>query len=263
MKQMYLKTMLALTAAVLVSQPGLEVHAQEPGTDMVYTVQKNDSLAKIAKAIYGDAGAWDVIYEANRDQIKDPAVIYENQQFVLPYTSILTGAAPEAAPAVQQADEAVPDGQQAAVEAPAAPEAAEAVPVAEEAATAEEAAVLPEGFTNPITLKGTRMVTTDTIESIRYCKAYSSGAPGQLKENDYRGYILVNGKLVWVGVDVQSDPFYAQTALSYKENTATQLMGLQDFTVSFTSIEDGGAAKEGSYGVDYILRGAVILNVAY
>jgi nucleoid-associated protein YgaU len=49
-----------------------------------YTVVKGDSLSKIAKRVYGDAGQWRKIYEANRDQIKNPDLIYPGQTFTIP-----------------------------------------------------------------------------------------------------------------------------------------------------------------------------------
>ncbi len=50
----------------------------------VYVVQPGDSLSKIAKAIYGDANRWPEIFEANRDKIKDPNLIYPNQELRIP-----------------------------------------------------------------------------------------------------------------------------------------------------------------------------------
>lgn len=40
-----------------------------------YTVQKGDSLWKIAKQFYGKGSAWTRIHEANKDVIADPDVI--------------------------------------------------------------------------------------------------------------------------------------------------------------------------------------------
>ena len=47
----------------------------QPAAAQTYTVTKGDSLSKIAKRFYGDAGQWKRIYEANRDQIKNPDLI--------------------------------------------------------------------------------------------------------------------------------------------------------------------------------------------
>jgi nucleoid-associated protein YgaU len=49
-----------------------------------YTVQKGDSLSKIAKREYGDAQAWRRIYEANRDAIENPDLIYPGQVIRIP-----------------------------------------------------------------------------------------------------------------------------------------------------------------------------------
>jgi len=49
-----------------------------------YIVVKGDSLSKIAKREYGDANKWRMIYEANRDLIKDPDLIYPGQSLRIP-----------------------------------------------------------------------------------------------------------------------------------------------------------------------------------
>lgn len=51
-----------------------------------YTVQRGDYLWRIAanKDIYGDAYAWMRIYTSNKDQIKDPDMIFPNQVFSIP-----------------------------------------------------------------------------------------------------------------------------------------------------------------------------------
>jgi nucleoid-associated protein YgaU len=49
-----------------------------------YTVVTGDSLSKIANQFYGDAQKWRKIYEANRDQIKNPDLIYPGQTFTIP-----------------------------------------------------------------------------------------------------------------------------------------------------------------------------------
>jgi nucleoid-associated protein YgaU len=54
------------------------------GSGRTYTVQKGDSLSKIAKREYGDAQQWRRIFEANRDAIKDPDLIYPGQVFRIP-----------------------------------------------------------------------------------------------------------------------------------------------------------------------------------
>lgn len=49
-----------------------------------YTVQKGDSLSKIAKQELGDASAWKRIFEANRDVLDDPDKIQPGQTLKLP-----------------------------------------------------------------------------------------------------------------------------------------------------------------------------------
>lgn len=50
----------------------------------IYVVVSGDSLSKIAKREYGDAGKWKQIFEANRDIIKDPNLIHPGQKLKLP-----------------------------------------------------------------------------------------------------------------------------------------------------------------------------------
>ena len=49
-----------------------------------YVVVKGDSLSKIAKREYGDASRWRMIYEANKDVITDPDLIYPGQELKVP-----------------------------------------------------------------------------------------------------------------------------------------------------------------------------------
>lgn len=58
-------------------------NAAEGGT-RIHVVVAGDSLSKIAKREYGDPQQWRRIYEANRDIIKDPDLIYPGQQLRLP-----------------------------------------------------------------------------------------------------------------------------------------------------------------------------------
>ena len=53
-------------------------------TTDTYVVVSGDSLSKIAKRQYGDMNQWRRIYDANRDQIKDPDLIYPGQKLKLP-----------------------------------------------------------------------------------------------------------------------------------------------------------------------------------
>jgi nucleoid-associated protein YgaU len=52
--------------------------------DDSYVVVSGDSLSKIAKRHYGDMDQWRRIYDANRDQIKDPDLIHPGQKLKIP-----------------------------------------------------------------------------------------------------------------------------------------------------------------------------------
>jgi nucleoid-associated protein YgaU len=49
-----------------------------------YTVAAGDSLSKIAKNFYGNAGQYMKIFEANKDKLSDPDKIKVGQQLVIP-----------------------------------------------------------------------------------------------------------------------------------------------------------------------------------
>jgi nucleoid-associated protein YgaU len=49
-----------------------------------YTVKKGDTLSKISKQFYGDANAYKKIFDANRDQLKDPDKIQPGQVLRIP-----------------------------------------------------------------------------------------------------------------------------------------------------------------------------------
>jgi len=49
-----------------------------------HVVAEGETLAEIAERYYGDAERADAIYQANRDQIRDPAQLHAGQTLVLP-----------------------------------------------------------------------------------------------------------------------------------------------------------------------------------
>jgi nucleoid-associated protein YgaU len=53
-------------------------------SEKTYVVVAGDSLSKIAKREYGDANKWRAIYEANKDVINDPDLIYPGQELKVP-----------------------------------------------------------------------------------------------------------------------------------------------------------------------------------
>lgn len=68
-----------------VSTPFTRSGFQAPGPDEgLVVVQPGNSLWRIARRVYGGGIKYVVIFEANRDQIRDPDLIYPGQVFVLP-----------------------------------------------------------------------------------------------------------------------------------------------------------------------------------
>ena len=49
-----------------------------------YTVKAGDTLSRIAKEHYGDANKYTKIFDANKDQLKDPDVIKPGQVLKIP-----------------------------------------------------------------------------------------------------------------------------------------------------------------------------------
>lgn len=60
-----------------------EAVAKLPG-DKLVIVQPGNSLWRIARRSYGEGQMFSIIYEANRDQIRDPDLIYPGQVFSVP-----------------------------------------------------------------------------------------------------------------------------------------------------------------------------------
>lgn len=83
----------ALEKAILMAGNALgisEVKADEVSapeqTDEVqfYEIQKGDSLWKIAKSFYGNGNDYPKIFEANKEVIKDPDLIFPGQKIRIP-----------------------------------------------------------------------------------------------------------------------------------------------------------------------------------
>ncbi len=63
-----------------------ELEVEEPQTldDIFYEVQKGDTLWRIAEIYYKDGSRYKEIFEANREVIKDPDLIYPGQMIRIP-----------------------------------------------------------------------------------------------------------------------------------------------------------------------------------
>jgi nucleoid-associated protein YgaU len=62
----------------------LAIDANLPVPATIYEVVAGDNLSKIAKKFYGDANKYMKIFEANKDQLKDPNVIQAGQKLKIP-----------------------------------------------------------------------------------------------------------------------------------------------------------------------------------
>jgi nucleoid-associated protein YgaU len=71
-----------LRTAVLAVAAALSMAAATPG--VFHDVQRGDTLATIAAETLGDPSLWPALYRANRDQIRDPDLIYPGQVLLVP-----------------------------------------------------------------------------------------------------------------------------------------------------------------------------------
>lgn len=67
------------------------IEAPAPAADVVYyTIESGDTLSKIAKEFLGNAMDYPKIFEANREVIKDPNLIYPGQKIRIPEAKTAT-----------------------------------------------------------------------------------------------------------------------------------------------------------------------------
>lgn len=79
----------------------LSLSLAAPAAAADYTVQRGDSLWKIAREQLGDGTRWGELYAANRDTVRDPSLIYAGQVLKIP------GSGEETAPSAP-AEETMP-----------------------------------------------------------------------------------------------------------------------------------------------------------
>ena len=65
-------------------KPTVRATKPQASTARTYTVKSGDCLWKIAKQFYGNGAQYTKIYNANRDKIKNPNLIYPNQVLTIP-----------------------------------------------------------------------------------------------------------------------------------------------------------------------------------
>lgn len=66
------------------------VQPEEKADVDYYEIVSGDTLSKIAKKYYGDASQYSMIFEANREVIKNPDLIFVGQKIRIPITDIVT-----------------------------------------------------------------------------------------------------------------------------------------------------------------------------
>ncbi len=64
--------------------PDPEATPADPAPAETYTVRRGDTLAGIAREVYGDPGAWERIFEANRDRLDSPHALRVGQRLRIP-----------------------------------------------------------------------------------------------------------------------------------------------------------------------------------
>ncbi len=73
-----------ITADITVDESLAPKVAPPPSVPKTYTVQPGDTLSKISKHFYGEAGKYMKIFEANRDKLSSPDLIKVGQVLTIP-----------------------------------------------------------------------------------------------------------------------------------------------------------------------------------
>jgi nucleoid-associated protein YgaU len=79
------KAVLAVGNTKGIAQVDDQITVEQPEAEATYyTVQRGDTLSKIAQQHYGNASKYPAIFEANRPMLKDPDKIYPGQKLRIP-----------------------------------------------------------------------------------------------------------------------------------------------------------------------------------
>src|SRR5512135_3617889 len=73
-----------ITADITVDESLAPKAPPPPAAPKTYTVQPGDTLSKISKNFYGEAGKYMKIFEANRDKLTNPDLIRVGQVLTIP-----------------------------------------------------------------------------------------------------------------------------------------------------------------------------------
>lgn len=143
MKRGFVKVFTVTVAMVSMLSMSMTVCAAEN-----YTVAPGDHLMKIAQNKYGDETKWNLIFEANKDTIKEATKIYPGQVIVIPDldATVAPAVQPTATPAPAVQPEATPAVQP---EAAPAPVSSEPQPEVVAPATVQSGMTLEEYFKDP------------------------------------------------------------------------------------------------------------------
>lgn len=82
-KEFSKKVAIVKTATVIVKKP-LATAITNPKSNGFYVVKAGDNLWNIAKKYYGNGALHTKIFNANKDKIKNPSLIYPGQKLVIP-----------------------------------------------------------------------------------------------------------------------------------------------------------------------------------
>lgn len=216
MKKKLFKMLVAVTAMVSVLSTGIVAFAEEPVENEaesedysvqnggVYTVQSGDWLKKIASKLCGDASFWEAIYNANKDIIKNPNLIYAGQVLNIPGLTDNGTPADETVvtPPMEEtvadapADETVvtPQTEETVADIPAdetaaAPLAEETVPVADLTAVPDRNC--PIG-TNPVYLESENIYRFSRASGVYHTDVFASGNGYYSETTDAYGVTYCN-----------------------------------------------------------------------